>query len=184
MTGDDTLLLVVPCGVTGQFEDLSSEVFENGRKVDCIVEISSTRPSKLIRTYQVHRHRLAARSCPSSTDGGHDRQGTGGQPWPSAIGTCLWHRRTPCRTWICRCLCQTCRVLSARWLSEGRGGQRVVDGGKDEQVASVCAASLIYLGAGRSRRGRGRVNENKQTRRVRDAHHVKVSTRPSSRVTT
>ena len=34
MSGDDTGLLVVTGGVTGQLENLSSEILENGSKVD------------------------------------------------------------------------------------------------------------------------------------------------------
>lgn len=34
MTGDDTGLLVVTSGVTSQLKDLSSQVLEDGRKVD------------------------------------------------------------------------------------------------------------------------------------------------------
>jgi hypothetical protein len=34
VTGDDTRLLVVTGSVTGEFEDLGSEVFEDGREVD------------------------------------------------------------------------------------------------------------------------------------------------------
>ena len=36
MPGYDTVLLVVPCCITGEFENLSSEVFEDGSKVDCV----------------------------------------------------------------------------------------------------------------------------------------------------
>lgn len=56
--------------------------------------------------YLVHLHRHAGHSCPSSGDGGHDRQGTGGQPLPS--GTETWIRRRPCQSQTLLChLCQT-----------------------------------------------------------------------------
>ena len=35
VTRHDTVLLVITSGVTSQLEDLSSQVFEYGREVDC-----------------------------------------------------------------------------------------------------------------------------------------------------
>ncbi len=95
----DTLLLVVASRVTRELEDLGSKVLEDRREVDY-----GTKPSQLLPrnpppsprsqtseleavTHQVHQHRHAGRSCPSSGDGGHDRRGTEDQPWPSAIAT-------------------------------------------------------------------------------------------------
>ena len=37
MARDDTLLLVVACGVASKFKNLSGEVFEDGSEVDCKV---------------------------------------------------------------------------------------------------------------------------------------------------
>jgi hypothetical protein len=34
VTGDDTLLLVIACGIASQLKDLSGKVLEDGSKVD------------------------------------------------------------------------------------------------------------------------------------------------------
>ena len=42
MTRNDTLLLVITGGVSGQLKDLSGEVFKYSSKVDCILRVSVT----------------------------------------------------------------------------------------------------------------------------------------------
>jgi hypothetical protein len=37
MTGNDTVLLVVTCGIASEFENLSSKVFEDGSKMMVVV---------------------------------------------------------------------------------------------------------------------------------------------------
>ena len=51
VTGDNTLLLVVASGVTSKLEDLSGEVLEDGRQVDCRRPHCQPRDSELHRLF-------------------------------------------------------------------------------------------------------------------------------------
>lgn len=83
MTGDDTGLLVVASGVASKLEDFGSEVLKDSSEVDGGTwEVLLAR---CVLTSEMgagaYRHRHAGRSCPSSTDGGHDQLGMQDQPW-------------------------------------------------------------------------------------------------------
>lgn len=102
VTGHDTLLLVITSRVASKLENLGSKVLEDGREVDYLTNESPCAPFECDVTYQEHQHQHAGRSCPSSTDGGHDPRGTGDQPWPSETATCRPHHQ-PFRTRTCHC---------------------------------------------------------------------------------
>ena len=83
MTGDDTGLLVVTGGVASQLEDFGSQVLKDGCEVDgsAWVKLSDDAIRQKWRRKLTHQHRHAARNCPSSEDGGHDRLGMRDRPW-------------------------------------------------------------------------------------------------------
>lgn len=80
----DTLFLVVACSIASQLEDLGGKIFEYSSEV-YLRPISSSEKTRLrCEAHQVHRSLCVERSCPSSTDGVHDRRGTEAQPWQNA----------------------------------------------------------------------------------------------------
>ena len=60
MPGYNTAFLVIACGVTGQLEDLRSQVLQYGSKVDFYIQelIKPVRGSKRVATHQAQPHRF------------------------------------------------------------------------------------------------------------------------------
>jgi hypothetical protein len=87
----DTMLLVVSCSITGQFEDFSSEVFENSGKIYWSASTTALYHKRRHEPRGQRELTLVVRSYPSSTDGGYDRQGTANRLWKSVMST--FHHR-------------------------------------------------------------------------------------------
>jgi hypothetical protein len=90
------MFLVVSCSITGQFEDFSSEVFENSGKIYWSTCTTALYRKRRHSSQEVKRRlTLVVRSYLSSTDGGYDRQGTANRLWKSVKST--FHHRLLCR---------------------------------------------------------------------------------------
>ena len=67
-----------------------------------------------LSAYLAHQHRHVEHDCPSSRDGGYDRQGIGERLWKNEIRTWSHHQKLY-HPWIFLWLCQT---LLIEYLSE------------------------------------------------------------------
>ena len=105
MTRDNTLFLVITSCITGKLKNFSSEVLKNSSHIDWGDEKISCfehneRAADVANPERQHQH--AGRSCPSSTNGGHDQRGTEDPPSRSANELSQYPRLIFHRKWICQ----------------------------------------------------------------------------------